>query len=191
MAQLSDHIRVTALQALDSIPTTERGDIYAVSLLVYDEEDDPRKPTVTVGFNTEDDVRNARELASDADEARWNYAFWQQNELAIICESNEDPTGAQLRERWARDSGLWYDLAQGEHASFNARGEPLTTGFIQLLIEVVQRLHRDAEIERIFGRSIPVLIHELEYYEEIASQNLLANPSGVVPEGFLNWCQAS
>ena len=33
-----------------------------------------------------------------------------------------------------------------------------------------------------------MLIHELEYYDEIASQNLAANPAGVVPEELVAWC---
>ena len=50
-------------------------------------------------------------------------------------------------------------------------------------------LTRKGDIERLFARSIPVLIHELECYDEIASQNLAANPAGVVPEDFVDWCR--
>jgi hypothetical protein len=39
------------------------------------------------------------------------------------------------------------------------------------------------------ARSIPVLIHELEYCDEIAEQNLAANPAGVVPDAFVSWCR--
>jgi len=193
MAQLADHIHRNALQALDSIPADELADIYAVSFFVYDEEDDPRKPTVTVGFNSEDDVAAASDLAAtrstDEHEARWNYAFWRQNKLAIICDSDVDPLGANLRQEWARENGLWYDLAEGEDAIFNERGEPLTKAFVQLLVDVVRQLHAQGDIRRIFGSSISVLIHELEYYDEIAAQNIAANPAGVVPKDFVRWCR--
>jgi hypothetical protein len=192
ISRLSDHIHQTVLQTLDSIPADERPDIYVVSLFVYDEEDDPRLPTVTVGFNTEADVAQSIDpavvWATDEQEARWNYAFWRQNELTIACASYTDPDGAKLREDWARQSKLWYDLPEGEDALFNERGVPLTRAFVQLLVEVVQRLHLDGDIERVFGRTLPVLIHELEYYEQIAIQNLAANPDGVVPAGFVAWC---
>jgi hypothetical protein len=184
MSDLSSHVYSAAVQALDAIPTDELADIYAVSFFVYDEEDDPRKPTVTVGFNTEADVA----ASGGDDESRWNYAFWRQNQLAVVCDSAADPAGAALREAWAREQGLWYDLEPGEDAVFNERGEPLTKAFVRLLVGVVQRLHQ-GDIERIFGRAIPVLIHELEYYEEIASQNLSANPAGVVTEDFVRWCR--
>jgi hypothetical protein len=68
MPELAEHMYKRAVDALDSIPAEERADIYVVSFFVYDEEDDPRKPTVTVGFNTEADVaREPLPSASTAD----------------------------------------------------------------------------------------------------------------------------
>jgi len=184
MADLIEHVYSGAARALRAIPADERADIYVVSFFVYDEQDDRRKPTVTVGFNTEADV-----AASGAgEESRWNYAFWSQNQLAIICDTDADPAGAELREAWAKQEGLWYELGPDEDAIFNERGEPLAKGFVELLVAVVQRLHQ-GDVERIFGRPIPVLIHELEYYDEIADQNLAANPPTVVPDGFVRWCR--
>jgi hypothetical protein len=40
----------------------------------------------------------------------------------------------------------------------------------------------------LFGRPIPVLVHELEYYDAIAMQNLAANPPGVADD-FIRWCR--
>jgi hypothetical protein len=189
---LADYIYASVRDALACIPPDELSDIYVVSLLVYDEDDDPRRPTITVGFNTESDVARCADPASafytDEQEGRWNYAFWRQNELSLICDTASDAEGARLREEWARSEGLWYDLADDESPIFNDRGEPLTKAFISLLERVVQRLHA-ADITRIFGRPLPVLIHELEYYDEIASQNLRANPPGVVPDAFVRWCR--
>jgi hypothetical protein len=192
MAKLADYIYDAARDALDATPQELRPDIYVVSLFVYDEDDDPRLPTVTVGYNAEADVARATDPAqafpTDEHEARWNFAFWGQYQLALVCSSEFDPEGAKLREGWARDEGLWYDLADDENPVFNERGEPLTKAFITLLESVVQRLHT-TDIERIFGRPLPVLIHELEYYDEIAAQNLRANPAGVVPDDFVRWCR--
>jgi hypothetical protein len=180
VTDLADHLYAGARDALAGIPAGERSDIYVVSFFVYDEEDDSRRPTVTIGFNIEADVASA----SGDEEARWNYAFWRQNRLAVQLDADRDPEGARLREEWIRGEGLWYDDAE----LFDERGEPLTAAFVSLLEGVVQRLH-EGDIERIFSRTIPVLIHELEYYDEIAEQNLRANPPGVVPEGFVRWCR--
>jgi hypothetical protein len=105
-----------------------------------------------------------------------------------FCDTESDAEGARLREQWARDEGLWYDLVEDESPVFDDLDERLTNGFVSLLEGVVQRLHA-ADIIRIFGKPLPVLIHELEYYDEIASQNLRANPPGVVPDDFVRWCR--
>jgi hypothetical protein len=193
VAELREHVRRTVSAALEAIPAGDRSDIYVVSLLVYDEEDDPRLPTVTVGFNTETVVAMSSDpneaFSTDEREARWNYAFWRQHLLAVVCDAGADRVGAELREQWARSERLWYDLDEGERAAFNQRGEPLTRAFLALLEDVVRGLHEDGVIERVFGRQLPVLIHELEYYDEIADQNLRANPPGVVPEDFVRWCR--
>jgi hypothetical protein len=187
VTELATHIYEGIRDALDAIPSDERPDIYVVSLLVYDEEDDPRKATVTVGYNGESDVAHALAL-TDEQEARWNYAFWRQNELAVLCGSESDPAGAHVRDVWVRARGLWFDAAADEVPMFDPRGELLTQAFISVMEAVVRRLH-DGDIERIFGTPLPVLIHELEYYDAIAEQNERANPSGVVPAAFVEWCR--
>ena len=65
--------------------------------------------------------------------------------------------------------------------------ESITEAFIEVLIEVVKELHESGFIKEQFGKEIPVLIHELEYYEEIAEQNLKANPTELVEE-FAKYC---
>jgi len=66
---------------LSSINGWDEQDIYAVSLFVYDMADNPCRPTVTLGYNTEKQVKAIIANASDEQEARWNYAFWLQNEF--------------------------------------------------------------------------------------------------------------
>jgi hypothetical protein len=57
-------------------------------------------------------------------------------------------------------------------------------------VGVVQDLHRSGEVVRLFGRPVPVLIHELEYYDQIARQNEAANPPGLV-DAFARWARSS
>lgn len=187
LSDLADHIYTMARGALDSISGSDRDGIYVVSLFVYDEQDDPRLPTVTVGFNTESDVAASGDFSSDDEEARWSYAFYRQNQLALICDSTHDPSGAALREAWAKANGYWYELGENEKGSFNERGTPLTHAFVGILVDVVRRFH-EGDIVRNFGKPIPVLIHELEYYVEIADQNLAANPAGLVDD-FARFCR--
>lgn len=72
---------------VDSINSWTDKDIYAVSLYVSDEDGNPCKPTVTLGYNTERQYESEASgdgLASDEEEARWNYACWLQNELFVF-----------------------------------------------------------------------------------------------------------
>jgi hypothetical protein len=133
MAQLDHYVYEKTRAALDAIPPAERDGIYVVSFFVYDEEDDPRRPTITVGFNTEAEVTRADpdaadpvRAASSKSEARWNYAFWRQNELAVVCDTARDPDGAAIRKSRAKEKGLWFDADDVEDPNFDARSERLT-----------------------------------------------------------------
>ena len=66
----------------------------------------------------------------------------------------------------------------------------ITQAFVNVLIEIVQELHKSGFIKEQFGKEIPILIHELEYYDEIAEQNLKANPLELSDEldDFVRFC---
>lgn len=192
--------------ALNSIPTEERSDVYVVSFFVYDEEDDSRRPTLTIGTNTESqaacvqgpdfhfpgDPRPSR--AADPEEARWNYAFWLQNRYAVIGGSSADPGGAGLVEAWVRATGRWAELpdpmaSDDVWSAYIRTVEGITEDFVGLAVELAQRLHADRVVETVFGRPVPVVVHELEYYDTIASQTAQANPPGLADE-FVSWVMA-
>jgi hypothetical protein len=188
MPSFEEYAKTYVVEALERTPDDVAPDVYVVSLFAYDEEDDPRKPTLTIGFNTESQVAATIGDASDADEARWNFAFWLQNELGVLGGSHRDAEGAALREEWIRSLDLWYSDEE-EDADFDAameKGGQSTARFVELAITITQQLHAEGTIARIFGRPIPVLIHELEYYDEIAEQNQRANPEGLA-DGLTRW----
>lgn len=147
-------------------------DIYAISLFVYDKDDNPCRPTVTLGYNTESQVQ--AEYSGDEQEARWNYAFWIQNEFFCFGEnetekdvidwlvSNDLPNYDDDDEAW--DDDATYDMV-----------EIVSKKFIEILIDVVKEVHQAGVLTKQFGKEIPIIIHELEYYPEIAEQNIMAN----------------
>lgn len=59
-------------------------DIYVFSLFVYDENDNPSRTTVTLGYNTKQYFQDSIEDAADEEETRWNYAYWPQNEELVF-----------------------------------------------------------------------------------------------------------
>lgn len=164
-------------------------DIYAISFFVYDDGDDPNKPTVTVGYNTENCVRDSIEDAFDEAEARWNYAFWPQNEEYSF---GYDET-AETIEAWRKENGYESDESApeggddyDENGYYTGKPPLVTEKFIEVLIETARRLHESGVIRKKFGKDIPILIHELEYYGAIAEQTRKANPDGAADE-FIEW----
>lgn len=184
-----DHLQHLVERALVSIPVADADDIYAVSFLIDNEEDDPRQPTLTVGYNTETQARRSIPDASDQAEARWNYAFWIQNELTVVGDLTSDPAGAAARQEWISDLGLWHAEQAGLAGWSSAMG-PLAprigARFHQICCRLARALHTTGVIERSVGRTVPVIVHELEYYEAIALQTEAANPPGIADE-FTSW----
>lgn len=185
----NDHLQHLVDRALASIPAADAGDIYAVSFLIGNEDDDPRQPTLTIGYNTETQARSSIQDASDQAEARWNYAFWIQNELTVVGDLTSDPAGATTRQEWITELGLWYDEPTGL-ADWDSVIGPLAAQieacFSQTCCRLARTLHTTGVIERSVGRTVPVIVHELEYYEAVARQTEAANPPGLADE-FTSW----
>jgi len=129
----AEYAKACIEQALAKTPGDVAADVYVVSLFVYYEEDDPRLPTVTVGFNTEAQVAKSTDDAFEADEARWNFASWLQNELGVLADTDRDPEGAALREQWVRSEGLWYEEQDGDDAYDDEAGGEITDRFLALI----------------------------------------------------------
>lgn len=172
--------------ALAGIDTSVIPDIYALSFFIYDNDDDPRYPVLQLGYNTLKHVADSTASASSVEEAKWNFAFWLQNELEFIGVS--EPEDAQLLEELLRSRSLWY-TDEDEEADFDRCtqiGSDITAYFADACVRIARALHEKGVIEQQFSRPIPVIVHELEYYDEIAVQTRSANPLGVAKE-FEDW----
>lgn len=150
----------------------QEDDIYAISLYVFNEEDDPCRPVAAFGYNTERQVQKSITEAADEQEARWNYAFWLQNHEMCL---GRDETAEDIR-KWITELE-W----EGEDA--------ISFKFVNLLVAVVQGIHASGLLKEKFGREIPVLIHELEYHEKISQQNIEANGE-TLDRGFVSFCMS-
>lgn len=144
--------------------------IYAISLYVFNEEDDPHRPVAVLGYNTQEQVERSLPLASDGQEARWNYAFWLQNEE--LCFGRGDTE--ELVRQWIAGQAV------------EDEGE-LAEAFEDVLAEAVRELHTSGVLRDRQGRDIPILIHGLEYYEHTARLNLEAN-LGALDRDFCRFC---
>ena len=90
-------------------------DIYAISFWKDNLEDDPRCPVITIGYNTLTQVEVAKRNASSLMEAKWNYAFWLQNEVGTIGGNDKN-----LR-LYFKEANLFY--TQQEYSRAEKNGE--------------------------------------------------------------------
>lgn len=149
-------------QHIEAIDSDLAVSIYALSFYLDDNPGDDYKPTLWLGYNTEkqlDDCtpsslnNSSNRKASGRNEAKWNYAFWLQNKL---CAIGEEGTPSQaIRNEW-----IDWLLPQDD----------ISKCFADLCVRVARQLHKTGVIRQKFSRDIPIIVHELEYYDQIAHE---------------------
>jgi hypothetical protein len=171
---------------IESISPVLVHSIYTLSFYVGDDPDYTYEETeeageygtitLTLGYNTTEQLEKCTPpnqgiwcMASDAGEAKWNYAFWLQNVLCVI--GKKDTESAAQRDKFVASIIPGFDVKQE---------------FVNIFVRISRQLHQEGVIENKFGRAIPVIIHELEYYDQIAQQTSAANPNGIAEE-FVEW----
>ncbi|GAA0926312.1 hypothetical protein GCM10009554_06470 [Kribbella koreensis] len=180
-------------RAAEAIAGFAEPDIYAISLWCSYDEDDTRRPTLVVDYNTETQVEQVLSTDEDApepDEARWNYAYWLQS-MPVEIGGLSDPTGLRLGQEWIKAGGLWYSDEQ-EESDFEATlelGSAIARRFEASCLQAGQRLHQEGVLEKAFGRPIPVLVHELEYQPHHADWAIAGNPPELVTE-YVAWIES-
>lgn len=174
-------------------------DIYAISFYHWNWDDDPRKPVLLVSYNTTTQWNACtpapgqlpgRGIASSADEAKWNFAFWLQHE-AEVCTIGETAEDEIARQQWIESLGYWYTDEQDEEDSDNTfmLGRKINEQFVEACVTLARRLHDEGVISSKFGKPVPILVHELEYYDKVAEATRRANPPGLAEE-FEKWIAA-
>lgn len=160
----------------------DKSDIYAISFYEDHLHDNPTKPMVYIGYNTNEQVKNEIEEGNYEElEAKWNYACWIQNEL--LCFGDDEASMIRL---WMEENGL-KQLEDDDPELDDIECDEIDEKFMLLLAEVAAELHRTGYIKSQFGHEIPIIIHELEYYETIAEINKKANPEHLI-EDFIKFC---
>ncbi|GMQ57254.1 hypothetical protein AN1V17_16490 [Vallitalea sediminicola] len=188
MLNFDEYIFNKVKDEIDSWNDSLIEDIYVISFCIENINDDYRLPTVTLGYNTISNVKEVKVSAGDFEEARWNYAFWLQNRELVIGDIYNEINDADKVRGWIKEQGLYF-TDEEESKDFDRiveLGEKIIIEFVDIIISVVQKLHSENVIKDKFKRDIPLIIHELEYYDEIAEQNIKANPNDVINE-FVEW----
>ena len=131
--------------------------IYAISFFVYDIDDDPRTPSVTLGYNTHRQWNKAiNEGASDKLEAKWNYAFWLQNEQIII---GEDKESLKMIKNWVNELGcknINDKAALNNYKIYDSLVGCITKEFVNVLVNIAKKLFENDIIKKKFEKNIPI-----------------------------------
>jgi hypothetical protein len=65
-------------------------------------------------------------------------------------------------------------------------GAKITESFASLACETAAKLHASGTVVDVFGRPLPIILHDLEYNNQIADKTENANPPGLADE-FISW----
>ncbi len=172
-----------AEKAVRKIGKQNINDIYAISFWKDNLDDDPRCPVITVGYNTLTQVEAEKENAGSLMEAKWNYAFWLQNEVATIGGGDKN-----LRS-YFKESNLFYTLREysraekiGKEKMLDERDGQMQSVFMDIIVAVVRELHKRGAVKKHLGKEIPIIVHELEYYDLPISWTVRSNPKPLIDE---------
>lgn len=182
-----------ATKAIEKISKQGIKDIYAISFWKDNDEDDPRCPTITISYNTTSQVESEKEDASSTMEAKWNFAYWLQEDVATIGGNDKN-----LRQLF-KEEGWFYtqrDLSKAEqleeegddtaYKQLEEKDEQMQSAFMNIIISVAQEIHKRDVIKEKLGKEIPIIIHELEYYDLPIGWTTKGNPRPLIDE-FLKW----
>ena len=172
-----------AEKAIRKIGKQTSKDIYAISFWKDNIEDDPRCPIITIGYNTLTQVEAEQKNASSLMEAKWNYAFWLQNELGTI--GGKDPS---LR-LYFKEANLFYTQREyakaeknGEEDKLDEQNKQMQSVFMDIIVSVVKELHQRGVVKEQIGKDVPIIVHELEYYDLPIDWTIRSNPKPLIDE---------
>ncbi len=145
-------------------------DIYAISFFIDFDYDNQQDIRLYFGYNTERHYQSERCHDVSDEEVRWNYEYWLQNELFCF---GEDHFTEHMIDIWLRQ----------QHIPESQTVERLT----EHLIQAVRDIHQSKILSHRFGKEIPVIIHNLYYYPDIAMINMEAN-GDALDRDFIDYC---
>ena len=159
-------------------------EIYAISFFVYSNESfeyngNSNVTEFCVSYNTENDCKRADSLS----EKRWNYAFWRKNEEPII-KTKKDDEGMKILFDWYREREISHVGYEDPNLCYDKEMNYIGTGPVghyELLSEitaVAREMQENGFIKDKFKKTIPIIIHDLEYSWYVIKATEIANPNG-------------
>ena len=164
----------------------DRKDVYVLSLCYTCDDEDLRFPKVTLSYNTLSNVKEESYNAASKEDAKWNYDYWLQTEIETIGGKKDK----QLKQ-WFAKTPYFYSDEENDRAieededlydKILKKGDRFTKEFIKEVIALID----EGEIEKVFTRNIPIIIHQQEFEETPILWTKKANPTKLIKE-FLDY----
>lgn len=158
-------------------------DIFAISFFVnsnecYEYNGFSNITTFAVSYNTEEGCNHA----GPYDEERWNYAYWEQDETFIIDTYEPDSLIDMLFE-WYKENNI-QNIGYEDENDHDSEGNYIGKGPVgeyelaMLVADIAKRLQNEGFIKNHFQKTIPIIVHDLEYPWYYIEATKHANPNG-------------
>jgi hypothetical protein len=203
MDTFEEYIYQRFAEAIRSWPPAVARDIYVIVIYISLLDNDSRFAKLSLNYNTLSNWKERVPDASDEAEAKWNYAFWPDDDKIRLCESpkynprHPDLEGIRLRDEYLRSHLPQYDLSDAESddllrsddSQFYEYESEVINAVVDVCCSVIRRLHGGGMITQTCGRSVPVVVEMLNDSgddEYRLAQVEAANPTGLAND-YINW----
>ena len=166
-------------------------DIYALSLCYTNDDDDLRFPKIIFSYNTLSNVKEERYNAASKEDAKWNFDYWLQDEIEVIG-GKADKQLAQ----WFAKTPFFYSDEENTRAieededlydKILKKGDKFNKEFIKDIIALTKQLFDEGEVEKNFGRNIPIIIHKQDFEDTPILWTKKSNPNKLLKEFLEYW----
>lgn len=173
-------------------------EIYVVSLYI-DFDDGPHHMKVWLYYNTFSHLRKVIAEGEEPEEAKWNFALWEQDYITAVgltaeeCPDLADEKARILLKEWLGRQGLYRTedeleaMLQADDPDLYAEwDQKVRERLLDLVVDVARQLQETGLVLTKFGRTIPLLVHEWDYNPWTLEATRCANPEGLITE-FESW----
>lgn len=166
-------------------------DIYALSLCYTNDDDDLRFPKIIFSYNTLSNVKEESYNAASKEDAKWNFDYWLQDEIEVIG-GKADKQLAQ----WFAKTPFFYSDEENTRAieededlydKILKKGDKFNKEFIKDIIALTKQLFDEGEVEKNFGRNIPIIIHKQDFEDTPILWTKKSNPNKLLKEFLEYW----
>ena len=169
LAKIADEEVFTFLykKSTDIISNWQVKNGYVVSILLKGVNN------IELSYNEETDKNQGMDS-----EERWNIAFWQQDIVGFVLDTTEEK---EFFLNWME----YVDYKKDKIYSITDLIENIL--FHKVLLKVLNQIHKDDLIKKVFGKAVSIIIHNLDYCDCSVQLTRKANKNKELIKDFEDW----